>query len=205
MRQVTHNEVQTSTTIITTSNGAAIDVRRAKVFSCQVLPVNATMAAKTFVVADQTANTLTITAHGFVTGLKGQASNSGGALPTGISAVTDYFIVVVDANTVKLSDTLAHALAGTDIIDITGAGTGTQTFTPTSIAGLTGILQKSNDYSTTSQSGTWDNISTATSMTAGTHYWFTATDPEYSFVRLQLAITAGAATVTNNIIVKEDL
>ncbi len=95
---------------------------------------NATTAGKTFVVLSQPNDTLTVTAHGWVTGLKGQATNSGGALPTGISGSTDYFVIVVDANTIKLADSLVHAVAGT-AIDITGAGTGTQTFTPTTSAG----------------------------------------------------------------------
>jgi hypothetical protein len=73
-----------------------------------------------------TADTLTLTAHGLSTGDSVQFTNSGGGLPTGLSAGVTYYAVAVDANTFKVSDTLAHALAGTNIVDITGAGTGTQ-------------------------------------------------------------------------------
>lgn len=72
---------------------------------------------------------VTITAHGQVTGSKGQMTTSS-ALPTGLSTSTDYFIIVIDANTVQFATSLANAVAGT-AIDLTNAGVGTQTFTPT--------------------------------------------------------------------------
>lgn len=57
-------------------------------------------------------------------------SNSGGALPTGLTAATVYFVITVDANTgtLKLATTKANAEAGTNI-DITGNGSGTNTIT----------------------------------------------------------------------------
>lgn len=66
-----------------------------------------------------------------------QVSNSGGALPTGLVATTTYFAIVSDAlgNTkFKLAATRALALAGT-ALDITGAGTGTQTVTTVATVG----------------------------------------------------------------------
>lgn len=53
-------------------------------------------------------------------------TNSGGALPTGITANTVYWTVRVSATTSRLSTTLANAIAGT-VIAFTDAGTGTQT------------------------------------------------------------------------------
>ena len=69
----------------------------------------------------------TASAHGYSTGDSVQFVNSGGGLPAGLSAGVTYFVVVVDSLNYKVADTLAHALAGTNIIDITTAGTGTQT------------------------------------------------------------------------------
>jgi hypothetical protein len=67
--------------------------------------------------------------HTFVTG-DGPftVSNSGGALPTGLSASTNYYIWLDpdDLDGFKLSTSKDNALAGTTI-DITGAGSGTQT------------------------------------------------------------------------------
>lgn len=72
---------------------------------------------------------ITETAHGLSTGVKGQLTTTG-TLPTGLSLATDYFIIKTDANSFQLATSLANAEAGTNI-DITGAGSGTHTFTPT--------------------------------------------------------------------------
>lgn len=53
-------------------------------------------------------------------------TNSGGALPTGLTANTVYWTVRVSATTSRLATTLENAIAGT-VIAFTDAGTGTQT------------------------------------------------------------------------------
>lgn len=53
-----------------------------------------------------------------------------GTLPGGIAAATDYYINRVSSTEIRLSATLADALAG-NIIDITSQGTGTHTMTQT--------------------------------------------------------------------------
>lgn len=66
---------------------------------------------------------LTATGHGYANGDIVRVSNSGGssaALPTGLSANTDYYVVGVSGSTLQLS-----ATSGGSAIDITGAGTGT--------------------------------------------------------------------------------
>lgn len=55
-----------------------------------------------------------------------RVSNSGGALPTGLAADTDYWPIQFDTNVVKLASSRANAIALTGI-DITTAGTGTHT------------------------------------------------------------------------------
>lgn len=83
------------------------------------------------VTADSTTDELHHTAHGWNTGDGPiQFTNSGGALPAGIVAVTDYFVVKFDADNFQIATSRANALAGT-IVDITTNGTGTQTATPT--------------------------------------------------------------------------
>lgn len=70
---------------------------------------------------------ITKTAHGLETGDGPfRVSNSGGALPGGLAALTDYYVISSDTNNIKLATSLANAYAGT-AIDITSAGTGTQT------------------------------------------------------------------------------
>lgn len=73
---------------------------------------------------DNTTEKITITAHGRSTG-DGPAAvfvGSGGVIPGGLAPVTDYWVIVVDANTVKLATSSANALAGT-AINITSNGT----------------------------------------------------------------------------------
>ena len=58
-----------------------------------------------------------------------QLTNSGGALPATWTAATNYWIIRVDANTIKLASSQANALAGTAIANPSDNGTGTQTET----------------------------------------------------------------------------
>ena len=85
------------------------------------------IGSKTFTSSDvnTTANTITITAHLFTTGESITLTTSS-ALPSPLAISTAYYVIVVDANTIKLATSLANALAGT-AIDITTGGTGTQT------------------------------------------------------------------------------
>lgn len=79
------------------------------------------------------------TAHGLHTGDGPvQLTNSGGALPAGESAATDYFIIRNDADTFFLATSRTLALAGTHIL-LSGDGTGTQTLTST-VAALSPTL-----------------------------------------------------------------
>lgn len=179
--------------------GAGIPKR----LSIQVPYVNATTAGKTFTVLSQPNDTLTMTAHGQVTGSKGQCTTTGG-LPTGLSTSTDYFVIVVDANTVKLATSLALAVAGT-AVDITGAGTGTQTFTPTTSTGNVIKLQASNELLTfTGVNSNWVDVTTSISparpaatvtvaTTAGSALW-EILDPSMKYLNLQYTPSAGQIT-----------
>ncbi len=70
-------------------------------------------------------------AHTFQTGDGPfHVSNSGGALPTGLVAATDYWVIVIDANTFYLATSLANAIAGSHL-SISTDGTGTQTISDT--------------------------------------------------------------------------
>lgn len=88
------------------------------------------VADLTFTAASGT-DLLTATAHGLETGDGPiRVSNSGGALPTGLAAATDYWVIKVSADTFKLATSLTNAYAGT-AIDITADGSGTQTLSDT--------------------------------------------------------------------------
>lgn len=74
-------------------------------------------------------------------------TNSGGALPAGLSATTYYVIRATDSSC-KLATSLANAIAGT-FVDITGAGTGTHTATMTLAARISGELGGEENHGST--------------------------------------------------------
>lgn len=162
----------------------------------QVNYSNATPGAKTFVVLSQAAGTLTISNHGFVTGLVGQASTSS-ALPTGLSTSTNYYVIVVDANTIALASSLANAVAGTAIV-LSSNGTGTQTFTPTASAGNIIKAQGSIDGSnwtdlTTTNFPNLPNCTVTVSTSTGSTLW-DLQEPSFKFVNIQYTPSAGQIT-----------
>lgn len=161
---------------------------------------SATPSGKTFAAADVNIvdNTATIAAHGFTTGLKIQVSNPG-TLPTGLVAVTDYYLIVVDANTIKFASSQANALAGT-AIDITNAGAGTNTITVNATIAGTIKLQKNNEpYD---QPPIWFDIASASQVISAAGVLnFELTNKGlgeigYRSLRALVTVTSGAITVS---------
>lgn len=75
--------------------------------------------------------TFTAVAHGLKTGDGPiRLTNSGGALPAGLSTGTDYWIIRIDADTFYLAASLEDALENTKVT-ITDNGTGTHTLSDT--------------------------------------------------------------------------
>lgn len=64
--------------------------------------------------------------HGLVQGQKIRFTNSGGGLPSGISAGVDYWVIYINSTTFKVASTPFAATAGTPV-NLTTDGTGTQT------------------------------------------------------------------------------
>jgi hypothetical protein len=86
---------------------------------------NLTLTGPT-VIAAASSSTDTFTsssAHGFVTG-EPLHFDRDLPLPAGVTYRTEYFAVVDSPTTFRLSDTAAHALAGTNIVDLTTNSTG---------------------------------------------------------------------------------
>lgn len=82
------------------------------------------------------ADTLTVTGHALKTGDGPVRFTTSGTLPGGLALATDYWVGVVDANTIKLFATRAALLSGGTValataVDITSAGTGTHTLAGT--------------------------------------------------------------------------
>lgn len=153
---------------------------------------NSAPAAGTFTAADT--DICTKSSHGYLTGLKVQVSTTT-TLPAGLSAVTDYFVIKINANTFKLASSLVNAQAGT-AVDITDAGTGTHTITPTSLAGATYKLQGSFDNST------WYDVGSATNITATASVLVEKVDPMFNYVRVYYTMTAGQLSIVQTTLVR---
>lgn len=160
-------------------------------FSVQSVYTDATPAAKVFPSSGVSTgnNTLTLASHGLSTGIVGQFTTSD-TLPTGISAMTDYYIIRVDANTVAIATSLDNAVAGTKV-DITTQGVGDQTFTPTALAGATLKLQASNDNTN------WTDIPDASySISASGNSIINVDGAAYRYVRAVFTPGSGALSMT---------
>lgn len=79
----------------------------------------------TFTVTIASPGVFTLTGHGLVTGDQVYLTTTG-ALPTGLSANTLYYAIVVDANTFRLATSRANALVPTPI-NTSGTQSGTHT------------------------------------------------------------------------------
>lgn len=210
MRQIINKPSETVATAYSTGS-TPVDVKQARTVALLAAITNSAPAAGTFTAVAAT-DICTKTAHGYLTGLKVQVSNSGGALPTGLSAATDYFVIYIDANTFYLASSLANAQAGTRI-DITGAGTGTQTVTPTALAGASVKLQGCVDPETPTNSSVWADVpigatgdaSKSASITASGNVLLSEIDPEFNWIRAYYTLTAGQLSVAQTILVKGDI
>lgn len=174
-------------------NSTSVNVKKAKSFCLTNVVTVTTPSAGTFTAA--ASNICTKTAHGMLTGLKVQVSSTT-TLPAGLSAATDYFVIYLSANTFSLALSLSDAQAGT-AIDITDAGTGTHTITPTAIAGASFKLQGSLDDSK------WIDLGVSNNITATADFIYEKVDPAYNYVRAVYAMTAGQISAVQTISVKE--
>lgn len=190
-KQVINSEVAAST------NFDALNIEHFLNYNMHAKWTVTTPAAKTFVDADVSVanDTITEAAHGFKTGLKGQLTTSG-VLPAGLALATDYFVIVVDADTFKLATSLVNAQAGTAVNITAAAGGGTHTFTSTALAGASAKLQASNNYDSRLATGDWiDVASSSTSITATGEVMWNVTDAAYKWVRTVVTLTAGQLDV----------
>jgi len=94
------------------------------------------IASSTATITNATPAVVTWTAHGLWDGATVRFTTTG-ALPAGLTASTDYFVTKVDANTFKVSATLANQLTSpTVFINTSSAGSGVHTaFNYTSVRG----------------------------------------------------------------------
>ena len=89
------------------------------------------LTAKTFTNLDVNTgnNRITVTDHNFLPGTRIWLTASG-SLPSPLTVLTDYYVLVVGASTISLCLTYADAIAETNPVDLTTTGSGTNTITP---------------------------------------------------------------------------
>lgn len=163
-------------------------------YGVAVQPVytDATPVAVNFVAADvniDPANSITITAHRLFTGLK--VALSGTNLPSGLSA-TNYWVIVVDANTIQLATSLANAVAGTAVTISTQGTTADATLTPASLSQVVKLSASIDGTNFTDISG-----KTVTVSSAGNQVW-DLQFPCYKVIRVTVTPTSGAMTLVLN-------
>lgn len=134
--------------------------------------------SKTITAVSTSNGNLTIAAHGFGNGDGPvQMSETGGALPTGFEADTDYYVIVVDANTIRLAATFVETGGITAIY-----GSNPQTPIVPSTAG----------------SGTLSLNSTDETVKAGAEILKTAQGMREVTVRIQVFGASGSGSNPNN-------
>ncbi len=143
-------------------------------------------------------DTVTIPAHGYDTGLKGQLTATG-TLPAGLSLITDYWIIKVDANTVQFAESYDDAIAGVPV-DITDQGSdeNVSTFTATALAGASVGFYKSNDGTN------WILIQAATTITVDGSVLITQVDVSYRYFKAIKGLTAGVVDLSCVVLVVGD-
>lgn len=84
-------------------------------------------SARTIVSVDVGSDEIEATGHGLITEQPVVYATTGTEI-TGLTNGSTYYVIYIDADTIQLATTAANAASGTQI-DLTGAGTGTQTLT----------------------------------------------------------------------------
>lgn len=128
------------------------------------------------------ASELDIASHGFTTGLKVRLTTTG-VLPAPLALMTDYFVIVVDANTIQLASTHQNALDGIFIV-LTNAGSGIGTVSPVSTSGFV-TFQASNN------AVIWDEVQAPTSITATGSTICNQPDASYRYFKAVKTVSAG--------------
>lgn len=131
------------------------------------------------------------TSHGLQTGDKVYLTTTG-ALPTGLTASTTYYVVKVDANSYSLATTLDNAAAGTKI-NTTGSQSGTHT---ANTGGITNVIETVANTGT----GTFNTVTytTLTSITVPPGSWRISAIVVCSANTSVTGCGAGIATATNS-------
>lgn len=115
----------TATAVVQNGKVTQIDITNPGLYSGSTAPT-ATIAQEEYTfntgtAVNSTNDTITLTGHAFVTGDKFRYSMNSGVQNIGLTDNTDYYAIVVDANTIKVATSPANASAGT-AVNLTSGG-----------------------------------------------------------------------------------
>jgi len=116
-------------------------------------------------------NSVLVVNHGLVTGQKVQLTTSG-ALPTGLSLATDYYIIRLTSSTFRFASTQWNAFSGT-AVTMSAQGSGTNTITGQYIEGT-----QANSKDTVTQAYYLTSLF-AQSQNGACNFWFIEGDEIY--------------------------
>lgn len=178
-----------TTTVALALSSAAFSLDHMVLADLTATITGANPTAKVFTAADT--DILTTVAHGYATGMKCQVA-SDTTLPAGLTGGTDYYAIVLTADTFKLAVSQANALAGT-AVDVTDAGTGVHTLTPTATIAGSIKLQK-NDQPDDVTARWVDITSSSQNFTATIDLAWALVDIGYRQLRAVVTVTSGTVT-----------
>lgn len=141
------------------------------------------------------AEQINIPAHGFIAELIVQLT-TGTTLPAGLSGGTDYWVIVDDANTIRLASSRANARTGT-AVNITNGGTGTHTATPTALSATLKL-----QYAAAKEPVEADWVDSGLSIAIDNDPLIAAlaaSDVGYRHVRMNIATAGGSGSLTVDI------
>lgn len=128
---------------------------------------------------------LSIPSHGFLEGLCVRATTTG-TLPAGLSLATDYFVKIVDSDTIQLS-----ATQGGSAVNLTDTGTGVHTLTAEGTLAGTMTVQASQDGINFRDTATSYTVNSSTA-----DGFLNSSGIYYQYIRLKNVITEGVSTVS---------
>ncbi len=148
---------------------------------------------------DITANTIAISNHGYLTG-QALSLTSTGTLPAPLATSTEYFVIKVSDNSIKLASSLEDAEDGTPI-DITnqGSSAAVNTADVEQIAGGSVKFQKSaggGPDGLPESEWVWFDEGNAVNITADGSIAFEKVDPCGKYYRFLYAISDGQMNIT---------
>ena len=189
--RVLNDLILTASSVAMSQNSAVQDLTHMMVADVTAVVTGNNPSAQTFTVI--AANAAAVPAHGFLQGVLVQVSNPG-TLPTGLAALTNYYIIVVDADHVEFASSQANALAGTAIA-VTDSGVGTTTITP--VAALTGAIKLQKNNEPTTLTPVWIDVpSSSTAFTAAANLNWAITDIGFLSLRAVVTTTSGTVLVS---------